>query len=138
MRGTDDADDAAGVTVTDPLVDAIHEGRLYETARSIAGDPGVDALGRGRAERAVAVCEQIGRVCEQWRLDLVETLRAGGCQVDAGEPIGPRQRHTIELARQHGNVLEIILKDTHTCQHHPERFDRWTQICRELINEFSA
>ena len=86
------------MTVTDPLVPAIHEGRLYETARSIAGDPGVDAIGRERAERAVAVCEQIGRVCEQWRLDLVETLRAGGCEVDAGEPIGPRQRHTIELA----------------------------------------
>jgi hypothetical protein len=45
-------------------------------------------------------------------------------------------RRTLELARQHGNVLEIILKDTHTCEHHPERFDRWTQICRELIDEF--
>jgi len=45
-------------------------------------------------------------------------------------------RHTVELARQHGNVLEIILKDTHTCEHHPERFDRWTQICREVISEF--
>jgi len=46
-------------------------------------------------------------------------------------------RHTLELAREHGNVLEIILKDTHTCEHHPERFDRWTQICRELIDEFA-
>jgi hypothetical protein len=45
-------------------------------------------------------------------------------------------RHTLELAREHGNVLEIILKDTHTCEHHPERFDRWTQICRELIDQF--
>jgi hypothetical protein len=45
-------------------------------------------------------------------------------------------RHTVELVRQHGNVLEIILKDTHTCEHHPERFDRWTQICREVIDEF--
>jgi hypothetical protein len=45
-------------------------------------------------------------------------------------------RHTVELARQHGNVLEIILKDTHTCESHPERFDRWTQICRQVIDEF--
>ncbi|MFL7868772.1 MAG: hypothetical protein AB8I58_08090 [Anaerolineales bacterium] len=45
-------------------------------------------------------------------------------------------RHTVELAHQHGNVLEIILKDTHTCEHHPERFDRWTQICRQVIDEF--
>ena len=46
--------------------------------------------------------------------------------------------HTLELASQYGNVLEIILKDTHTCQHHPERFDRWTQICRELITSFDG
>ncbi len=42
-------------------------------------------------------------------------------------------RHTIDLARENGNVLEIVLKDTHTCEHHPERFDRWTNICREEI-----
>jgi hypothetical protein len=46
-------------------------------------------------------------------------------------------RHTLDLAREHDNVLEIILKDTHTCEHHPERFDRWTRICRELIDEYS-
>jgi hypothetical protein len=45
-------------------------------------------------------------------------------------------RHTLELAQQNENVLEIILKDTHTCEQHPQRFDRWTQICRELITEF--
>lgn len=45
-------------------------------------------------------------------------------------------RTTLELASINGNVLEIILKDTHTCEHRPERFDRWTQICRELINEY--
>jgi len=43
-------------------------------------------------------------------------------------------RHTIEATQKHGCVLEIILKDTHTCEHHPERFDRWTQIAREEVN----
>jgi len=43
-------------------------------------------------------------------------------------------KHTLEVAK--GCVLEMILKDTHTCQFHPERFDIWTQIARELINEF--
>lgn len=43
-------------------------------------------------------------------------------------------RHTLELARDYGTVLEIILKDTHTCEHHPERFDRWTEICRQEID----
>jgi len=46
-------------------------------------------------------------------------------------------RHTIEAAQKHGCVLEIILKDTHTCEHHPERFDRWTQIAREEVNQVS-
>jgi len=43
-------------------------------------------------------------------------------------------RRTIKLALENGCMLEIILKDTHTCEHHPERFDRWTQIAREEVN----
>ena len=42
-------------------------------------------------------------------------------------------RHTIEVAQANGCVLEMILKDTHTCEHHPERFDRWFQIAREEV-----
>lgn len=42
-------------------------------------------------------------------------------------------RHTIEVAAANGCVLEIILKDTHTCEQHPERFDQWTQVARELV-----
>lgn len=37
------------------------------------------------------------------------------------------------LAAARGCVLEMILKDTHTCEHHPERFDAWTRIVRELV-----
>ena len=44
-------------------------------------------------------------------------------------------RHTLEVCRANGCVLEMILKDTHTCEHHPERFDRWTRIAREEIQE---
>jgi len=40
-------------------------------------------------------------------------------------------RETCDIAREHGCVLEIILKDTHTCNHQPVRFDRWTQIAME-------
>ncbi|NQT20403.1 MAG: hypothetical protein HQ592_11905 [Planctomycetes bacterium] len=39
--------------------------------------------------------------------------------------------HTIDAAK--GCVLEMILKDTHTCEGHPERFDRWARIARELV-----
>lgn len=42
-------------------------------------------------------------------------------------------RHTIQVAQNEGCVLEMILKDTHTCEHHPERFDRWSQIAREEV-----
>ena len=39
--------------------------------------------------------------------------------------------HTLDAAR--GCVLEMILKDTHTCEGHPERFDEWTRIAWELV-----
>lgn len=45
-------------------------------------------------------------------------------------------QHTLDVCR--GGVLEIILKDTHTCEHHPERFDRWTQIAREQVELAAA
>ena len=38
------------------------------------------------------------------------------------------------LAAARGCVVEIILKDTHTCEGHGERFTRWTEIAREEIN----
>jgi hypothetical protein len=44
-------------------------------------------------------------------------------------------RHTVEAALANGCVLEVILKDTHTCENHTERFDEWTRIAREVIEE---
>jgi hypothetical protein len=41
-------------------------------------------------------------------------------------------QHTIDIARRHGCVLEMILKDTHTCEFHPERFTQWTELASEL------
>lgn len=42
-------------------------------------------------------------------------------------------RHALEVTR--GCVVEMILKDTHTCQNHPERFTAWADIARELVDE---
>ena len=42
-------------------------------------------------------------------------------------------RHTVDVARANGCVLEMILKDTHTCEHQPQRFDRWLRIAREEV-----
>ncbi|MBN2393237.1 MAG: hypothetical protein JXR84_21080 [Anaerolineae bacterium] len=44
-------------------------------------------------------------------------------------------RHAIAVAQAHGCVMEMILKDTHTCEHHPERFERWLAIAREVRAE---
>ncbi len=44
-------------------------------------------------------------------------------------------QHTLEVTRANQCVLEMILKDTHTVEHHPERMDEWTRIARQLINE---
>jgi hypothetical protein len=40
-------------------------------------------------------------------------------------------RETVDIAREHGCVLEIILKDTHTCKQQPQRFDEWCRIAME-------
>ncbi len=42
-------------------------------------------------------------------------------------------RETLDIAR--GCIVEIILKDTHTCRGEPERFDRWYRIAREEVEE---
>jgi hypothetical protein len=42
-------------------------------------------------------------------------------------------RRTLELCRDSACVTEMILKDTHTCESRPERFDIWTQVAREEI-----
>ena len=44
-------------------------------------------------------------------------------------------REALEATR--GCVVEMILKDTHTCEGHPERFTRWTEIAKELAAEYA-
>jgi hypothetical protein len=40
-------------------------------------------------------------------------------------------RRALEATR--GCVFEMVLKDTHTCDGHPERFEVWSRIAREEI-----
>jgi hypothetical protein len=46
-------------------------------------------------------------------------------------------RNTLNVCQINGCILEIILKDTHTCQQNPERFETWTHIAREEIQAVS-
>ena len=41
-------------------------------------------------------------------------------------------KHALDVSRN--CVIEMILKDTHTCEHHPERFTAWTDIARGLVD----
>jgi hypothetical protein len=43
-------------------------------------------------------------------------------------------KHTLDVTRD--CVIEMILKDTHTCENHPERFTRWTDIAQRLVEEY--
>jgi hypothetical protein len=56
-------------------------------------------------------------LCGEWRPDAVREYI----------------RHALDATR--GCVIEMILKDTHTCDGHPERFDEWARIARELVEE---
>jgi hypothetical protein len=42
-------------------------------------------------------------------------------------------QHTVDTTKTNDCVLEIILKDTHTCESHPERFTLWTDIAQEVV-----
>jgi hypothetical protein len=51
------------------------------------------------------------------------------------------ERHlgeAVEAALGAGCVFEMILKDTHTCQDAPARFDRWTAIARRVTEGAKA
>ncbi len=41
-------------------------------------------------------------------------------------------KDAVDACAANGCVMEIILKDTHTCQRRPERFDKWSRICRGI------
>ena len=43
-------------------------------------------------------------------------------------------KHTLDVTKD--CVIEIILKDTHTCENHPERFTWWTDIAQDLVKDY--
>jgi hypothetical protein len=56
-------------------------------------------------------------------------------QMVAGEYDPDRIRAYLRraLEQTRGCVFEMVLKDTHTCDGHPERFEVWSRIAREEI-----
>lgn len=39
------------------------------------------------------------------------------------------------ITKANGGVLEMILRDTHTCKNEPERFGQWVEIARQAIDK---
>jgi hypothetical protein len=46
-------------------------------------------------------------------------------------------RENLDRLRAADCRIEVILKDTHTCDNHPERFDQWCRIARKEIARVS-
>ncbi len=51
-----------------------------------------------------------------------------------GDMVREYIRQTLDVSRD--CVIEMILKDTHTCENRPERFNEWSRIARELVEEY--
>ena len=41
----------------------------------------------------------------------------------------------MKETKEHGCILEIIMKDTHTVRNEPRRIERWVQLAKEARNE---
>ncbi|HSV73919.1 MAG TPA: hypothetical protein VLH79_09185 [Chthonomonadales bacterium] len=79
-----------------------------------------------------ACAARIGRRCiVSWKPDPSYLVGA----FDA-EKVRAYVRSGVRAAR--GCALEIILKDTHTCEGRPERFDVWARVAREVVEEETA
>lgn len=52
--------------------------------------------------------------------------------------IGDYLREAIDVARANECAFEMILKDTNTCEHRPERFDRWSEIARREVDRVAV
>lgn len=79
----------------------------------------------------------VDKCAEHFRNDLIFSWKAHPSQLvgDFSEDhIRENISHALDVTR--GLIMEIVLKDTHTCENHPERFRRWTEIARELVEQY--
>ncbi len=85
---------------------------------------------------SIAPCAPVDRAAPELRGDYIFSWKAQPSMLVGKfneKLVRDYIRHTLDVAKEHGCVLEMILKDTHTCENHPERFTRWTEIARGLV-----
>ncbi len=91
--------------------------------------PHIRRISIAPAANVVKCAEQLGdRVIFSWKPN--PTHLVGDFSEDR---IAHYIRNGLEVCGRHRCVLEMILKDTHTCENHPERFDRWSEIARREV-----
>lgn len=74
------------------------------------------------------------RGAAQWELHILLEAQPAHLVGDFDEEkIRGYIQHTLDVTQANGCVVEMILKDTHTCENQPERFTRWTDIAREVV-----
>ena len=79
----------------------------------------------------------VRRCAERLRGDFVLSWKPDPRDLAGGfhpETIRARIRSALQAAAAYGCAFEMILKDTHTCDRHPERFTEWSRIAREEVN----
>ncbi len=121
--------------MSDPLVEAIHRGNLHAVSSAIRDDRSASAADRARAGAAAAVCEEIGRSCEAERDRIGALLRAEGCDIGVGGPIGPQQHHTIQVTvadyASAKHAADILSRDGF------EPWQRWTGGAERSARRFA-
>lgn len=82
----------------------------------------------------------IERCAEQLKGDYIYSWKPNPVFVSGPDFDEARIRGYLDGAmrafREHGNVPEMILADTHTIQHQPERFTNWVRLCREATRKW--
>ena len=53
------------------------------------------------------------------------------------EPCRQEMITVLQACKRNGCILEMVMKDTHTCRGEPERYDQWTDAAMELAEEYA-
>lgn len=77
----------------------------------------------------------VRRSAEALRGDLIFSWKPNPAQLAAvtfdEEALRAGIRETLQIASEHGCVIEVVIRTTHTCNNEPERFDRCARVAME-------
>lgn len=90
--------------------------------------------------RRVAVCPwaDIANFTPRLQKDYIMTWKPQPSYLSFDEMDTDSIREELKtgIQKAKGGILELVLRDTHTCRHQPERFTRWIALAREAIDRY--